>query len=87
MQTVLAEALTAVAAERPAAFDSSFRLAAELVREFGETGLADRLISEIPADIPWEVVADLFGILEWSTSDNGAADGRPPLTASARSCR
>src|SRR5262249_39501992 len=35
--------------------------------------LAERLYADIPAECPWEVVADLFSILLWTTSDNGKA--------------
>lgn len=44
-----------------------------LVEEFGEEGLADRLYSEIPRSVPYEVVCDLFGLLAWRTNDNGAS--------------
>jgi hypothetical protein len=47
-----------------------------LLAEFGEGDLAERLYDAIPIECPWEVVADLFGILQWSTSDNGAALSR-----------
>ena len=35
--------------------------------------MAERLYAELPEPCPWEVVAELFGILIWSTSDNGSA--------------
>lgn len=38
--------------------------------------MAERLYAAIPIESPWEVVADLFGILLWSTSDNGEAINR-----------
>jgi hypothetical protein len=44
-----------------------------LVQEFGENGLADRLYSEIPRSVPYEVVCDLFDLLAWRTNDNGAS--------------
>jgi hypothetical protein len=76
MQPVLVEALAAISAERPRSFDRSFRLVDRLLREYGEAGLADRLASEIPPEVPWELVVDLLDILAWSTSDNGAAISR-----------
>ena len=45
----------------------------ELLREYGEVDLADRLASEIPPELPWELVVDLLDILVLTTSDNGAA--------------
>jgi hypothetical protein len=44
-----------------------------LVEEFGEEGLANRLYSEIPHSVPYEVVCDLFDLLAWRTDDNGAS--------------
>lgn len=44
-----------------------------LVEEFGEDGLANRLYSEIPHSVPYEVVCDLFDLLAWRTNDNGAS--------------
>lgn len=74
--TLLAETLATIEAERGGRFDRSFALAARLLAEFGEADLAERLCAAIPSEWPWEVVADLFGILQWSTSDNGAAISR-----------
>lgn len=73
---ILAEALAAIESERGARFDRSFTLVERLLAEFGEADLAERLYAAIPIACPWEVVADLYGILEWSTSDNGAALSR-----------
>lgn len=71
--SILAETLAAIGSERGGRFDRSFALVDRLLAEFGEVDLAERLYATIPIECPWEVVADLFGILEWSTSDNGAA--------------
>ena len=48
---------------------------AAVVAEFGENGLvdADRLFGEIPRQVPYEVVCDLFDLLAWRTDDNGAS--------------
>jgi hypothetical protein len=73
---ILLETLAAIEAERGTRFDRSFALVDRLLAEFGEGDLADRLYAAIPNECPWEVVADLFGILQWSTSDNGAALGK-----------
>jgi hypothetical protein len=73
MNHALAEAVQTVAEERGRPFDKAFEAASRLVTEYGEAGLAERVITDTPASVPWEVVADLLGILEWSTQDNGAA--------------
>jgi hypothetical protein len=73
---IVLETLAAIEAERGGPFDRSFALAHCLLAEFGEADLAERLYAAIPADCPWEIVADLFGILQWSTQDNGAALSR-----------
>lgn len=52
------------------------RVLSELVEEFGEHDLANRLYEEIPRSVPYEVVCDLFGLLAWRTDDNGAGIGR-----------
>ena len=65
-----------IKAERGGKFDRSFTWVDRLLAEFGEADLAEILYAAIPIECPWEIVADLFGILVWSTSDNGAALGR-----------
>ena len=54
-------------------YNKSFDLVDQLLLRYGESDLANRLYSEIESLYPWETVADLFGILIWSTSDNGSA--------------
>jgi putative addiction module component (TIGR02574 family) len=70
---VLPETLAVIASEHGGRFHRSFDLVDRLLAEYGEENLAERLYADIPTDCPWQVVADLFGILIWSTSDNGAA--------------
>ena len=65
--------MATITQERGKGFDRSFQFVDQIVREYGETALVERLYAEIVPDVPWEVVADLFGILIWSTNDNGAA--------------
>jgi len=72
MRKVLADTLTCIAKERPI-FRRSFALVAQLLGEYGEANLTERLYQEIPKYVPWEVVADLFGIILWSAGDNGVA--------------
>ena len=70
--TILEDTLEAIERERAGdGFDGSFNLVDQLVNERGEHDLANRLFREIPLSIPWEIVADLFAILVWSTNDNG----------------
>jgi hypothetical protein len=69
---LLTETLDTIAAER-GAFDRSFGLVDGFIRTFGESNLAERLYAAIPRGRPWPDVADLFGILVWSTRDNGAS--------------
>lgn len=69
----LAEMLATIAAERDRKPGRRFVVVKRLLAEFGEADLAERLYAAIPSDCPWEVVADLFSLLEWSTSDNGSA--------------
>ncbi len=73
MNEVLSHAIQAVASERGGKFDDAFRAAKVLVAEYGETDIANRIALEVPDSVSWEVVADLLGILQWSTEDNGAS--------------
>jgi len=74
--SILTKPLATIASERGGRFDRSFDLVDRLLAEFGEADMAERLYAAIPSECPWEVVSDLFGILLWSTSDNGAALSR-----------
>jgi hypothetical protein len=51
--------------------DLRFEMVDELIRLFGESGLAEKLYEATPAHRPWRDLANVFGILIWSTSDNG----------------
>jgi hypothetical protein len=73
---LVTETLDTIAAERGSErgnFNRSFELVDEIIRKLGEDGLAERLYGAIPVERPWADIADLFGILIWSTSDNGGA--------------
>jgi len=71
---VLQTALEAIRRERPTgSFSGAFDCVDTVIETFGETDLTARLESTIEDSWSWEVVADLFGILVWSTSDNGDA--------------
>jgi hypothetical protein len=76
MNEKLQLALVTVMEERAGRFDKSFPAVAALVADYSPDDLADRLAIDIPATVPWEVAADVLGILTWSTADNGAAIGR-----------
>jgi hypothetical protein len=71
--TLIDECLAGIAAERPTNFSRCFDLVERLVYMLGEADLARRLFDLIPVTAPIEVIGDLFGILIWSTSDNGSA--------------
>ncbi len=70
MNTILEKTLLKIEEEADD-FDESFRLVDDLLEEYGEENLASRLYSEIGESFNWEIVANLFAILIWSTSDNG----------------
>ena len=73
MNEKLQLAVTTVMEERTGKFDKSFKAVAELIADYSAEELADRLVAHISPDVPWEVAADVLGILIWSTSDNGAS--------------
>ena len=52
-------------------YNESFELVDELLKKYGEQNLAERLYADIDSTISWEIIANLFDILIWSTSDNG----------------
>ncbi|MBM7846254.1 hypothetical protein [Herpetosiphon giganteus] len=54
-------------------FDPSFDWVDRLIDDAGEERLAERLDAAIADTWPWEVVAHLFAILLYQTSDNGTA--------------
>jgi hypothetical protein len=69
MTPILEKVLAAICRERDARFDQTFRLVDELLAEYGEDDLANRLVEEIPRDVPFEIVTDLLDILAWSASE------------------
>jgi hypothetical protein len=73
MTPILEKCIETICLERDNGWDSSFDVIAQLVLEYGEESLAERLIEEVPRTVPFEVVSDLLSILIWSTSDNGHA--------------
>lgn len=74
MKLTLQKSLDAICLERDNfEYSTAFDAVSELVKEYGEESLANRLFAEIPRAIPYEVVADLFNILIWQTADNGSA--------------
>ena len=72
MNTLLTETLECIAIES-GDFDKSFGLVDRLIEDYGEADLTQRLYADIDQSVPWEIVADLFSILIWSTSDNGTS--------------
>lgn len=74
MHSTISAALDAICRERDdQSYTEAFDAVDVVVREIGELDLANILFGEIPRSVPFEVVADLFNILLWQTSDNGAA--------------
>jgi hypothetical protein len=71
ISTLLDQTLAAVALERRRRFDRSGELAQRLAEEFGTEELAERLYEAIQPECAWELVAELFALLVWRTSDNG----------------
>ena len=69
-QNLILRTLDTIAVERDN-FDHSFDLVQQIVGEFGEDHLAERLYGLIPHERPWQDIADMFGFLVWCTSDNG----------------
>lgn len=49
-----------------------FRLVDALMLEMGEEGIADKVIDATLSAVPWSQIANVLGIMIWSTSDNGA---------------
>jgi hypothetical protein len=52
--------------------DAAFRLVGAVILEMGEEGIADRVVDATPNAVPWSQIANVLGIMIWSTSDNGA---------------
>jgi hypothetical protein len=74
MLPIISNALDAICLERDdRKYSASFEAASAIIKEFGEQGLAERIFSEIPRTIPFELVAELFELLMWQTEDNGGA--------------
>lgn len=71
MKKILRQTLEKIK-EESGDFDESFYLVNCLLDEYGENKLASLLYREIDKSIDWNVIADLFNILIWSTSDNGS---------------
>jgi hypothetical protein len=70
---MLKEVLEMIKLERKGSFNKSFELVDKLIEKYGEENLTERLYQKIGLEWDWEIVADLFGILIWSTNDNGAS--------------
>lgn len=63
MQPILAQVIASICRERDQRFKDTLPLVQQLLSEYGEHDLANRLYAEIPRDVPYEVVADLFGLV------------------------
>ena len=72
MTTILKQVIDYICRERDTSFADTFTLVQELLAEYGEGDLANRLFAEIPRDVPFEVVTDLLDILSWSASEEAS---------------
>ncbi len=70
MSNILKSTLAKIAEEKDE-FDESFKLVDNLLLEYGEINLAQRLYDDIDENEEWQNIAELFSILVWSTKDNG----------------
>lgn len=73
MHPVLAQVIAAICTERDGRFREAPVLVQQLLSEYGEHDLANRLFAEIPRDVPFEVVADLFALV-LKSGNEGCAD-------------
>lgn len=73
MHPVLAQVIAAICTERDGRFREAPVLVQQLLTEYGEHDLANRLFAEIPRDVPFEVVADLFALV-LKSGNEGCAD-------------
>jgi uncharacterized protein YijF (DUF1287 family) len=72
MTPVLEKVIAAICRERDGRFDETFRLVDQLLTEYGEDDLANRLVNEIPRKVPFEIVTELLDILSWSASEKAS---------------
>lgn len=63
MQPILAQVIAAICRERDQRFKDTLPLVQQLLFDYGEHDLANRLYAEIPRDVPFEIVADLFVLI------------------------
>ncbi|MBM7846500.1 hypothetical protein [Herpetosiphon giganteus] len=70
-QDIIAQTLHVIQEDRPKS--TVVMLVGQLIDDMGEAQLAERLDAVIPQTWPWKVVAELYEILSWWTSDEGAA--------------
>lgn len=70
MSNILKSTLAKIAEEK-GDFDESFKLVDDLIIEYGENGLAQRLYDDIDENEEWQNIVDLYGILVRSTKDSG----------------
>lgn len=73
MTPILTEVIAAICRERDTSFYQVHDLVHQLLSEYGEADLTNRLFAEIPRDVSFEIVVDLLDTLCGSTSDNGGA--------------
>ena len=73
MQPILAQVIAAICRERDQRFKDTLPLVQQLLFDYGEHDLANRLYAETPLDVPFEVVADMF-VLVLRGGNEGCSD-------------
>jgi hypothetical protein len=73
MTPILTRCIESICSERDSGWDITFDVVDQLVKDYGEERLANRVVEEVPRTVPFEVVSGLLSILIWSTSDNGGS--------------
>lgn len=73
LERIAADQLALIAETQEGFSSATFQLVNKLVAAYGEDGLANRVAADLPSDTTWRQLADLLGIMIWSTSDNGSA--------------
>ncbi len=65
------ETLMTISKERTVGFSGAFIMVSDIVKKYGEKDIANNLWAVIPENSDLDDVSDLYGILIWSTEDNG----------------
>lgn len=72
VNAILREAFHAIRRGRGRDFTAAVQEMEKVLASMGETDIANQVMSEAAAEVSWQEIADLLGILMWSTTDNGS---------------